>query len=244
MKSINVVIPVYNESLRLPETLHEYSKYLAKQQDYDTRLYIVDDGSTDTTRAIANDLISKLDIPGEVLSYTQNKGKGNAVKTGVLNSRLADYYYLADADLSAEWNVLDQFMDIIEKEGADVVIGSRAQSESFVKTNKLKRFLGRVAAMLIGIMLDLNIRDTQCGYKLFNKECIKAFELQQISGWGFDFEILYILRLMNKNIIEKGITWENKSGSQLKLSGYIESFKQLFIVKKKTSFYKNNINAI
>jgi len=244
MKLVNIIIPTFNEEQRLPETLTAYANFIPKLKGkYNVRLYIVDDGSTDKSKTIAQELILKQNITGEILSYKENKGKGHAVKTGMLNSRKADYYYLADADLSSSWDVLDNFLNQIEVTNFHAIIGSRAKEESKVETSYFRYSLGRLAAFIIRIVLNLHIRDTQCGYKLFSKEALQAFRLQKVAKWGFDFEILYILKLLKLNVLEVGIKWKNKGGSSMKYSNYFSTLKQLIVVRLRKNEIKKAING-
>jgi dolichyl-phosphate beta-glucosyltransferase len=158
----------------------------------------------------------------QILNLEVNQGKGNALKQGVLASGQADYYYLADADLSAGWETLDQ---LLTAQGtANAVIGSRAVVTSKVATVWYRKLLGRLSAFLIQLVLGLGIKDTQCGYKLFDNSLFKLINLVQESRWSFDFELLYIYKLAGLTVKEYGIKWQNMPGSKVKFFDY---FKQL-----------------
>lgn len=245
---VNIIIPAYNEENRLGKTFESYVEYFlnkkeycintntSKNTKYILKVILVSDGSTDNTIPLAEKVFVKHNINSTIIEIQNNSGKGFAVKKGVLESDSADYYYLADADLSAKWDVLPKFLELIKNDKYDVVIGSRAVSESKVKTNAFKYIAGRISATLVNLSLNLDIKDTQCGYKLFSNKCLKAFELQTINSWGYDFEILYILEKMGLNILEKGITWNNVSGSRVSIGDYFATLISLLKIKS----YKYN----
>lgn len=237
MLRLNIVIPAYNEEKRLPLTLSEFGAVLEKleQRQIDPRVYIIDDGSKDRTGAAAQALAKEHKLPLQVLDYGENRGKGAAVKHGMLNSRPAELYYLADADYSADWEQMLKLIEKIEErdDGAryDCVIGSRATADAQVSTQFSRKFSGRASNFLIRLVLGLNFADTQCGYKLFRSSCLPAFKLQKIDRFGFDFEVLYLLDKLNLSVKEVGIKWENREGSKVKPSDYLKTFSQLLKVR-------------
>ncbi|MCA9382846.1 glycosyltransferase [Candidatus Dojkabacteria bacterium] len=234
MKKVNVIVPSYNEAGRIERTLEEYAMFVRSMKTkYDLYLYVVNDGSKDQTAKIVKDELARLNVASELLNLEINHGKGYALKYGVFNSRKADYYYLADADLSAKWNVLADFLELAEKEDYDVVIASRGLETSEVSTKVYKRLLGRSAALVIQLLLGLDIQDTQCGYKLFKGKTLPAFKELTIDRWGFDFELLYLVDKMGFSIGEVGIKWVNKSGSKVKLSDYPKQLIELLKVRIK-----------
>ena len=234
MKKVNVIVPSYNEAGRIERTLEEYAMFVRSMRSkYDLYLYVVNDGSKDQTAKIVKAELAKLNVTSQLLNLEINHGKGYALKYGVFNSREADYYYLADADLSAKWNVLADFLELAEKEDYDVVIASRGLDTSEVSTKVYKRLLGRSAALVIQLLLGLDIQDTQCGYKLFKSKTLPAFKELTIDRWGFDFELLYLVDKMGFSIGEVGIKWVNKSGSKVKLSDYPKQLIELLKVRIK-----------
>lgn len=232
-KTINIIIPAYNEENRLPETLAALGKYLhLKTSDFDIRTYIVNDGSRDKTRLVAHNLLAKYNIKGEVLDYGTNRGKGYAVKYGMLHSRPADYYYLSDADLSSPWETMMTLVGVLEKQPVySAAIGSRAMPESRVEYVQSRHISGRISNLLINLFLNLGFKDTQCGYKLFNHECLAALKILTINRWGFDFELLYVMKKMGLRAKEVGIEWHNMEGSKVRFSDYFKTLEQLWRVR-------------
>ena len=154
----------------------------------------MDDGSTDNT----NELIrTRNDI--QLITLEKNKGKGFAVKTGVLKSK-KDFILFMDADHAVPINYILNFRDLMSR--FDIVIGSKylGQNEPYPFYRK---FMGRVFSSLKYIITGLNIKDTQCGFKLFKKELAKElFGLSQITGWCFDVEILLLAQKKGYRIRE------------------------------------------
>ncbi len=219
---LSVVIPVYNEENRISKSLIEITKYLnGKKFDYE--IIIVDDGSKDNTlRSIIKTNNRKI----KIISHHKNRGKGYAVKTGVLAAR-GDLIFMCDADLSMPITELDKFL----KHKEDIVIGSRALKQSEVKTGFIKKILGRIGHGIISLLIIKNIKDTQCGFKLFKKDCKKIFEKQTIDRWGFDFEILFLARKLGFGIKEIPIKWTNSHGSKVKMSDYPKTLLEVLKIR-------------
>jgi glycosyltransferase involved in cell wall biosynthesis len=238
MKNLNIIIPVFNEERRIGTTLHALDKFLDSEKgaellkDYHISLYIVNDGSVDTTcnilEAYENPKLDKY----RTLYYPKNRGKGFAVHFGMLYSGQADYYYLADADLASPWSTMGTLLRTAEEGKFNCVIGSRAGRGKLFNRSLLRDLLGKGGNLLIRSVLGLNLNDTQCGYKLFDKNCLQAFEDQAVWRWGYDFEILYLIDKMGLKIKEVPIEWKDKMGSKLKFSHYTQTLKELFAVKR------------
>ena len=191
--SLSVVIPAFNEEESISKTLDNIASFLSLQ-NFNYEVIVVDDGSTDNT----NELIrTRNDI--QLITLEKNKGKGFAVKTGVLKSK-KDFILFMDADHAVPINYIVNFRDLMSR--FDIVIGSKylGQNEPYPFYRK---FMGRVFSSLKYIITGLNIKDTQCGFKLFKKELAKElFGLSQITGWCFDVEILLLAQKKGYRIRE------------------------------------------
>jgi dolichyl-phosphate beta-glucosyltransferase len=215
---LSVVIPVYNEERRIKDSLDKINKYL-KNKNYE--IIVVDDGSTDKTREIVQKFKNII-----ITKKRKNKGKGYSVKQGMLMAK-GEYVLFLDADLSTPIEELGEFLKLIKK--YDVVIGSRAIKGSKVKTSWYRKLLGRIGNFFISILAVKNIKDTQCGFKLFRKEAAKKiFEKQTINGWGFDFEILHIAQKLGFSIKEQPVNWTLGKESKVKLTDYPKTLIELF----------------
>lgn len=240
MTRVNVVIPAYNEEERLPATLQAYQDYFYRElgeksefkSDFELYLVIVDDGSTDNTADLGRKFLAETGIKGEVISYGDNQGKGFAVRTGMLESPAAEFYYLADSDLASPWSTLVDMLENYSNTKYDCVIGSRALPESVIVTSGHRMVGGRLSNLLINSILGLGLADTQCGYKLFRVNCLPAFEAQKLTRWGFDFEVLFLIKKkLGLRVAEAPLHWANRDGSKVRFIDYFRTLRELIKVR-------------
>jgi dolichyl-phosphate beta-glucosyltransferase len=219
---LSVVIPAYNEELRLPATLERLAEYLPTL-GLQTEVLIVDDGSRDRTAAVAASFAGK--ITGlRVLSNGTNRGKGYSVRHGMLEAT-GELVLFTDADLSAPIEESDKLISAL-KNGYDVAIGSRAMNRSLISTHEsvFREFAGIIFNKIVRVVLWLPFVDTQCGFKAFRRErCRIIFELQRIEGFGFDPELLYLARHYGLRAIEIPVRWGHSPDT--KVSMLRDSFK-------------------
>src|SRR4029453_16349964 len=163
---LSVVIPAYNEAVRLPPSLQRITAYLdGNGADYE--LLVVDDGSSDETAAVAEAVLAPLGERGRVLRNPENLGKGASVRRGMLAARGARVLF-SDADLSAPIEELAKLERAID-EGAGVAIGSRALDRALIEQRQpfTRDLMGRLFNFVVQLFAVRGIRDTQCGFKLF-----------------------------------------------------------------------------
>lgn len=219
---LSVVIPAYNEAERIPLTLIDVDKHLS-QVKYPYEIIVVNDGSKDETLAVAENFTKM--IPNlRVVGYEVNRGKGGAVKFGMLEA-VGRYRLLMDADNSTS---VDQFAKMIPhfEGGSDVVIGSRAHKESKLTPPQgfLRRVLGKGGNLIIQALVLPGIWDTQCGFKCFSDSAAeKIFPLQRLTGWGFDVEILALAKNLGFKIQQIPVIWVNDTASHVGASAYIKT---------------------
>jgi len=228
---LSIVIPAYNEELRLPATLERLAEYLPTL-GLRTEVLIVDDGSRDRTAAVAESFGEK--ISGlRVLSNGTNRGKGYSVRHGMLEAA-GEQVLFTDADLSAPIEESDQLISAL-KNGYDVAIGSRALNRSLISTHEsvFREFAGIIFNKIVRVVLWLPFVDTQCGFKAFRRErCRIIFELQRIEGFGFDPELLYLARHYGLRAIEIPVRWGHSPDT--KVSMLRDSFKMfidIFVIR-------------
>ena len=193
INNLSIIIPIFNEEENIKNTLNDIKKYLDKKKT-DAEIICVNDGSTDKSLKIITKQQKKIQNL-KIINLKKNKGKGFAVKTGMLAAK-KDYVLFMDADNSTKIQEIEKFKTSI-KTGADIVIGSRALKSSIItkKQNFIRIFIGKFGNFLIQLFLIKGIKDTQCGFKLFKKEVSqKLFYQQKIDGWGFDVEILVLAK--------------------------------------------------
>lgn len=231
MSRIALVIPLYNESSRLPAKWQEIQAAVHKNGIH---LFLVDDGSSDDTVAIAKRLLDEASISGELLTPGRG-GKGNAVRHGLLHMFDSGYDLgiMADVDLATPLSEIPRFV-AAAADGADVVIASRrAPGGRFVVSQPWWRArLGWGASKLIRFALDLEIDDTQCGFKLFSKKSRPAIEAWNINGPGFDFEILRACVSQGLKIEEIGVEWTDDGDSRFRATSFATALQELRTVRR------------
>lgn len=218
MTSISIVIPAYNEGLRLSATLNAVLAYLGARDWSFSEILLVDDGSTDDTAAVAGQFQAA--HPNlRLLRNPGNRGKGYSVRHGMLEAR-GDWRLFSDADLSAPIEELDQLLAAVRQRGASVAIGSRALDRSLIRIHqsKFRENAGRIFNLCVRLLTGLPFWDTQCGFKLFEARAAReVFRRQQIERFGFDVEVLFIARKLGFNIVEVPVRWSHSEGTKVSM---------------------------
>ncbi len=201
---LSIIIPAYNEATRLPRTLEKIFAYL-KQQTYSSEVIVVENGSTDGTLEIASGFVKQ--YGNLVVVHESHKGKGNAVRRGVLIAR-GEYRFICDADLSMPIEDLEKFLPPSISD-FDIAIGSR-EAPGAVRYNEppYRHIGGRAINFLIRTLILPGLHDTQCGFKCFRAETTEfLFRQQTLTGWSFDIELLYLARRKKMRIREIPVHW-------------------------------------
>jgi glycosyltransferase involved in cell wall biosynthesis len=211
--ALSLVIPAYNEQARLPYTLSEIEAYVCSQQ-LDCEIIVVDNGSRDATSVVVQQAASR--FPRLRLLRTDRRGKGLAVRTGVLAAR-GEVVVYADADLSWSVEDLPRFVGMVDARQSPVVIGSR---EGFgarrIGEPFYRHLMGRVFNRVVQALAVRGVEDSQCGFKAFSQAAARAvFGLQQVDGFGFDVEVLYLARRLGYPIKVVPLRWEHKENSSV-----------------------------
>ena len=210
--SLSIVVPAFNEARRLPSTLRQLNDYLGRHS-WDWEIRVVDDGSTDGTADAV--LAAAASNPRIVLQREPHRGKGGAVRAGLLGAR-GDFRFMCDADLSMPPEELPRFLPP-QLQSFDVAIGSREGSGARRVGEPLRRHLiGRVFNYLIQVIAARGMADTQCGFKMFTANAVQAiFPHTTLDGWAFDVEVLCIARTLGLRIVEVPIEWHHRAESQV-----------------------------
>jgi dolichyl-phosphate beta-glucosyltransferase len=214
--ALSIVIPAYDERNRLPRTLESVAKHL-RSEDLPSEVVIVDDGSSDGTPDVARAEGERLGLPLRVLSHAPNRGKGFAVRRGMLEARGAEIL-LTDADESVPIASLDRFRARL-REGADAVIGSRQTHGAHIAIHqaRVRERLGGVFRNLSRVLVP-GTSDFTCGFKLFRREAAqRIFARQQLWGWGYDVEILLIARRLGVRVVEEPVEWSDDAQTRVRL---------------------------
>jgi dolichyl-phosphate beta-glucosyltransferase len=230
---LSVVIPAYNEELRLPATLGSVIDYLSRSCP-GAEIIVVDDGSSDGTANVVVDF-SNAPVPVRLCRHQdgRNHGKGAAVRMGMLAAR-ARHRLIMDADNSTSIDQIERFWPYFS-EGFDIVIGSRNTEGSVVSVHqpKYKELAGRLGNLVIQMLAVPGIRDTQAGFKVFNgKSAEQIFQRLTIDRWGYDIEALVIARTLGYRIREVPITWINSPGSKVGLRSYFEVLAEVWRIRR------------
>ncbi len=214
---ISIVIPAYNEADRIVGTIQEMKDYLRQQNTWDDyEIIVVSDGSSDDTSSIVKSL--RHDFKSlKLIAYPENKGKGYAVKTGIL-ATTSDLVLFADADGATPIKELDRLATPILSGRADIVIASRRTPDANIakKQPPHRVFIGKVFSFINTAILRMPFLDTQCGFKLFKGELARRlFGLQISDGFVFDVEILFHAVRAGYRVKELGVTWNDRIGSKV-----------------------------
>lgn len=228
---LSIVIPLYNEEKRIKNTfplIKSYLQELSNKLGIEIELVLVNDGSTDTTKKVLEELNIK-----DFVHYEKNKGKGFALKCG-FEKATGDYILFMDADLSTPLKHIEDFIAEI-KDNKTILIGSRKMKGALVKKHQpfLREYLGKGFTLLSNIFLVWGISDFTCGFKMFpNKAGKQIFSKVTIDRWGFDSEILFLAKKLKFNIKEIPVEWENEINSKVNLKKDVfRSLKEIFKIK-------------
>jgi dolichyl-phosphate beta-glucosyltransferase len=212
---LSVVIPAYNEAARIAEPLRRVGAYLHAHHPR-SELVLADDGSTDGTTGVVEALGRELGLPVRVLPNDVNRGKGHAVRRGMLAARGA-LVLMTDADLSTPIDELAR-LDAAIRAGADVAIGSRKMAGAHIEERQpvLREAMGRVFTWLTRLLV-VDVSDVTCGFKLFRRDAAHAvFARLTLDDWSFDAEALYLTRRLGFTLVEVPVRWRDAPGTKVR----------------------------
>lgn len=217
-KEIGLVIPAHNEGHRLPATLRRLDAFAARE-GLDLQLVVVDDGSTDGTRDIAQQLAAQLGPWTSLQTVSmRQRGKGAAVRAG-FGSLDAEVVGYCDADLSAGPDAILKVLAAIHA-GADVAMGSRGlpASDLVVRQIFLREWAGKIFNLAVRWATRLPYRDTQCGLKLLRRKAAhQVFPLLRLEGFAFDTEVIVVADRLGLSVEEVPISWSHATGSKVSM---------------------------
>jgi glycosyltransferase involved in cell wall biosynthesis len=212
---ISIIIPAYNEELRLPKSLERIRAYLDAKR-ISSEVIVVDDGSSDGTVQFMESQIAAW--PGlRLVKNPGNRGKGYSVRHGTLEAQ-GKVILFTDADLSAPIEEADKLLAALATH--DVAIGSRAMDRSLIVVHQpwTREIAGMVFNTIVRVVLGLNIEDTQCGFKAFRREKSQIiFQQQRIERFGFDPELLFLAKRNGLTIAEVPVRWANAEGTTVSM---------------------------
>lgn len=214
---LSIVIPAYNEALRLGRSLERIRHYL-ETKSFASEVIVVDDGSTDAQEAVLNE--AGRPFPSlRMIRNERNHGKGYSVRRGVLEAR-GEFVLFTDADLSAPIDEADKLLSELKLNQADAAVGSRALQRQLIGIHQpaMREYGGRFFNLIVRLATGLKVRDTQCGLKLFRRATTRhAFELLRVEGFGFDPELLFLIQRLGGKIIEVPVRWDNDPATKVRV---------------------------
>jgi len=214
---LSVIIPAYNEAERLPSTLEEAYSWLTEKLPDDFEIIVVDDGSSDETVKQTREMITTHPFL-KILVQPQNRGKGAAVKRGMLEAA-GDIRLFMDADNSTHIREAAKVLTAVN-EDAEVVIASRQHPESDISVHQswLREHMGQSFNFIMRSIVGLKMEDTQCGFKAFTAKAAKdIFSRQKLEGFSFDVELLFLASKLGYRIAEIPVEWVNEPNSRVRM---------------------------
>ena len=235
IKSLSVVFPMYNEANRLFRTFKDIEKFKKLNFIKDIEYIFVDDGSTDNSIKKINDFFkNKKNFNFKFLKIKTNTGKGYALKKGVIKAK-KDWILTLDVDISVSLLQIKKWINkkLINNKNV-VYFGSRNLKNSDIEFKFHRKILGIIFSFLLNILFNINIKDTQCGFKLYKKKIAKRiFKNIKDTGFVHDVEVVLYSKKFNYGLEELPVKWIHRNESKLNL--YVDTFKmffKLFIIKK------------
>ncbi len=214
---ISIVIPAFEESDRLDDSIRQILSFI-KNENLAAELIVVDDGSQDKTAQIAERSCAEFpELPTKVIRYEQNRGKGFAVKTGLLEAK-GEVALFSDADLSTPIEELYKLVKPILDDEYDLTFGSRALDRSLIGTHQPWRREqgGKVFNFIVRTLTGLPFWDTQCGFKAFKMVKFRPLlELMKIERFGFDVEFLSVANFKGLRLKEIPVRWNHCEGTKV-----------------------------
>lgn len=236
INSLSIVITVFNEEKRLKKNLIKIINFIKNKK---IEVIFVNDGSSDSSEEIIKKIIKK-NKKIKIISLRNNTGKGGALKKGVMNAKYK-WILTMDLDLSVP---LSQIFTWYKKKYISnhslIYFGSRNHRKSIIKFKIHRKIFGKFLNILTKIFFNINIKDTQCGYKLYKNNVGKLL-FSKITRFGYehDIEIAILAKNRNISIRELPVKWFHKEESKVNiLIDSIKLFFSLIILKRR---YLNNI---
>ncbi|MFC1857993.1 dolichyl-phosphate beta-glucosyltransferase [Thermodesulfobacteriota bacterium] len=231
---LSVIIPAYNEVDRIVTTLESTHTYL-EQQDYQSEVVVVSDGSTDGTGSVVKSFGSGKKVSFYLLEYHPNRGKGYAVRYGMVRAHGKIVMFM-DADYSVPMEEVQKGFHLLD-DGFDIAIGSRAIRGSVISShqNPFRELSAKIYTFIQNRYLGLPHKDTQCGFKLFTDRAARnLFAMQKLDSVIFDPEILWLAKKNLYRVAEFPVKWFHVADSRIKYDSLGKSlfvFQELFRIK-------------
>jgi dolichyl-phosphate beta-glucosyltransferase len=235
-----IIVPCFNEARRL--RLDQFHEYLSRSPE--VGILFVNDGSRDETAAVIRKFQSETGLRIDLLDNTQNRGKAEAVRQGMLHALAREIRYVGfwDADLATPLNAISEFVELLEaRPEIQMVFGARVKLLGRdIERRAIRHYLGRVFATCASIVLRLPVYDTQCGAKIFRVTRLlpKLLEQPFRSRWIFDVEIIarFVLATGDQALASRSIyeyplrNWVDVAGSKVRPKDFGRAFLELMAI--------------
>lgn len=229
---LSIVIPAYNEENRIHNTLSTIHDFIETRK-IKAEIIVVNDGSLDKTDEVTRKIQHKIPIL-KLINLAKNSGKGFAVRKGVEESR-GKLILFTDADNSTPIEEFQKLLKSMKDSKANIAIGSRylPGSDVQIKQPLYRILLGRIGNLLIRLLLIDDIKDTQCGFKLFEQKAAReVFDFQRVKRFAFDIEALVIAENMGYKIAEVPVSWFNSTESRVRpIKDALRTLRDLIYIK-------------
>lgn len=233
MIELSLIIPAFNEAKRIAPTLITYSQYLDKTA-YNYEIIVANDGSNDNTVEVVKKLQNS--IPQiKILNCEQNKGKGQAVRLGMLVAT-GEIRLFADADGATPIEELEKLIAPIRSNQVKITIGSRYLDKSHIEKSQplYRRVWSRTANYFVQRLLLPGIVDPNCGFKAFDGQTAQfLFSQCIINEWSFDLEVLGLAKKHQLSILQVPVKWIHDEASKGKLRHLPKELKNLYKIRKR-----------
>ncbi len=235
---LSIIIPAFQESERIGDSLRQILFFIEKEK-LDAEIIVVDDGSKDKTTAVAQLACAEFPhISTQCIRYEENRGKGFAVKTGLLMAS-GEIAVFSDADLSTPIEELYKLILPIQNDEFDVTFGSRALDRNLIGNRQPWRREqgGKVFNLIVRLATKLPFWDTQCGFKAFRMSKFSPLlEVMKIDRFGFDVEFLYVANLAKLKLKEIPVVWNHCDGTTISVfRDSLRMFNEVREIRNNTS---------
>ncbi len=234
---VSIVIPAYNEEKRITgtlEALKQFVEFLKSNKQFSIEIkevIVVVDGAKDRTADVTK--VYQNQVPQlKVIEYQPNQGKGHAVHTGMKNST-SSWILISDADNSTDWKELIKLTKSIQENFAQIAIASRDLEKSKVTRHQsfVREFMGKTFNWILRTITSLQFRDTQCGFKLVNRNSIQKFINDlSVNRFAWDVEFLLFAKTFKLQVNEVAVEWQHQDDSRVRIIH--DSLEMLFTVIK------------
>ena len=221
INNLSFIIPIYNEESRLDYLFKKIHSFSKSNKKIKVEYILVNDGSTDNSKKKIKDFINIFSVQKKynvsLIDYNVNKGKGYAIKKGILKAK-NDWLLTLDADLSVDFEQIIKWNNEFDLNFRSAYWGSRFLKSSKVNSKFIRRYFGIVLIAILKFFFNFNIKDTQCGFKLYHKNYSKKlFKKLDIYDFSHDIKLLLLLKRMRIDVFELPLNWCHQAGSKVNL---------------------------